>query len=354
MINPLRHASIWLGLPSSNQATGSGSLTLLLLMLIPASPGLGQILVGRGIGQGTVRVIGSIRTDGGQLPQAGVMVRIETEDGQLVVMGPATSDGAFAFESVAKLVCKLIVKAVGFETGEKYLDLTRTANIYQVTINLTPSRKIESLVPPPALSDAKATKSAQKEFARGESALDAKNLDAAKTHLEKAVKDSPCYARAQTELAMVLAEKHEMADAEAAARKARECDPDFVDAYMQLGMILNTEGKFSAGEAALQEGIRRAPADWQFYYQLATAHYGQKDFTKAEQDYQRVLSLNPSPPAEFRVKLADVYLKENNYEKAYAQMQEYLKAHPDGPFALKIKNIMQQMEAAGAVKKGTS
>lgn len=324
-------------------------------MVMVPSWSAGQIGQGMQNGPGgTVRVEGTIRAEAGQLPGAGVMVRFETEDGELAAQGLATSSGSFAFESVIKKICQLIVTADGFETFRQTVDLTRTTNTFVITIDLVPARKTEPTVAPPALSDAKASKKAQKEFEKGDTALNARKLSEAQTHLEKAVSDSPCYARAQTELAMVLAEKQKMGKAEAAARKARECDPDFVEVYMQLGMILNTEKKFSEGEAALQEGIRRDPAQWQFYYQLATAHYGQKDFSKAEQDYQRVLSLNSSPPPEFRVKLADVYLKESNYEKAYGEMQEYLKAEPNGPFALKIKSIMQQMEAAGAVKKGKS
>lgn len=349
---PLSRGIVKLEIQSSLLAMCRLTLVFLSLMLVAASAGFGQMQLG--VGSGTVRVMGNIRTDAGQLPGAGVMVRIETEDGELMALGSATSDGAFNFESVAKKICRVTVTAQGFDTAEKTIDLTRTANMAQVTINLVPAHKTETLVAPPALSDARASKNAQKEFQKGDAALSARRLDEARNHLEKAVKDSPCYARAQTELATVLAEKQKLEEAEAAAGKARECDPDFIEAYMQLGMIMNTEKKFSEGEAALQEGIRRAPAQWQFYYQLATAHYGQKDFTKAEQDYQRVLSLNPSPPPEFRVRLANVYLKESNYGKAYSQMEEYLKAEPDGPFAGKIRSIMQQMETAGAVKKGKS
>ena len=57
----------------------------------------------------------------------------------------------------------------------------------------------------------------------------------------------------------------------------------------------------------------------------------------------------PSPPAEFHVKMADCYLKEKAFDKAYSQMDEYLKAEPDGRFAAKIKEIMQRMKAAGVL-----
>jgi tetratricopeptide (TPR) repeat protein len=307
------------------------------------------------LGQGkTARVEGTIRVEGGQVPGTGVIVRVETEDGDLVAQTPATSSGGFILDGVVKKIIKLVVTASGFETFQENLDLSRGANIFEVTVNLVPARKTERSSVAPALSDAQAPKNAQREYEMGDTDLTAQKLDEARTHLEKAVAYYPCFARAQTELAMVLAEKRKIVEAEAAAKKARDCDPDFLESYMQLGMILNNEKKFGESEAALQEGIRRAPAQWQFYYQLAVAHYGEGQFSKADVDCQRVLSINPSPPAEFRVKLADIYLKENLYDKAFAEMQEYLKTEPNGPFAQKVKNIMQQMQAAGAVQKDKS
>lgn len=202
----------------------------------------------------------------------------------------------------------------------------------------------------PSLSDAQAPKRARKEYAKGVDALAANKLDQARTHLGKAVAEYPCYARPQTDLAMVLSEQQKLAEAEAAVRKASACDPGFTESYLQLGLILNQEKKFAESEAALKEGVRQAPGQWRFHYELAAAHYGEKQFAKAEQDYQRVLALNATPPAELRVKLANVYLDEHRFDKAYEQMQEYLKAEPEGPLAEKIKKVMQKMRASGVVR----
>jgi tetratricopeptide (TPR) repeat protein len=303
---------------------------------------------------GQVRIEGTVRTEGGTLPSSGVSVRIENDDGEVEAQGRANSSGAFTLEGIHKKFCQLVVVAEGFEPFQETLDLTRKASIFEVTVNLIPLRKTNQATLHPAVTDAQAPKNAQKEYEKGEAALNARKLDEAQTHLEKAVAEYPCYARAQTVLAMVLGELGHMAEAEAAAKKARSCDPDFVEAYLQSGMILNNEKKFNESEEALQEGIRRAPSQWQFYYEIAAAHYAQGKFPLAEQDYQRVLSLNSTPPAELHVKLADVYLKENNYSKAYAEMEEYLKEDPNGHFAPKIKGIMQQMQAAGVVQKDKS
>jgi hypothetical protein len=64
----------------------------------------------------------------------------------------------------------------------------------------------------------------------------------------------------------------------------------------------------------------------------------------------KVQSLNPNAFADVHVRLADVYLKENAYDKAYTQIQAYLQAEPEGRFATKIKAIMRQMESSGALR----
>jgi tetratricopeptide (TPR) repeat protein len=245
---------------------------------------------------------------------------------------------------------RLIVTAEGFETWQQEIDLGEGANEYIVRITLSPLNKVKEIAAlAPALTDAQAPKTARKEYEKGSRALAARQFDEARTHLEKALSEFPCYARAQTDLAVVLTERRDLQGAEAALRKAMECDPGFPDAYTQLGQLLNAEKKFAESADLLQDGLRRSPGAWQFYYQLATAHYGLKQYSQAEEEYLKVQSLNPNAPAELHVKLADVYFKENAYDKAYAEMQAYLRAEPDGRFAAKIKGIMRQMESSGAV-----
>ena len=79
------------------------------------------------------------------------------------------------------------------------------------------------------------------------------------------------------------------------------------------------------------------------------AHFGLGQYSEAESEYLKVLALNSSPPAEFRVKLADVYLKEKAYDRAYSQMDQYLRAEPNGRFAGQVRSIMQQMKASGVL-----
>jgi tetratricopeptide (TPR) repeat protein len=302
--------------------------------------------------QSTVYLEGEVRTDAGATPSSGVKVRIETDEGNLIAEQPANSDGAFHFENLPKMNCRLVVTADGFEPHQEPLDL-RYGSIQNFrNITLRPVHKVkESLASAPARSDDLAPKNAKREYEEAERELAAKNFDGAKAHLANAVKEFPCYARAQTDLGTILEARRDLAGAEGALKKARECDPDYIDSYIVLGHMLNSQKRFADSEPILQEGMRRSPGSWQFYYQLGVAHFGLGQYSKAQSEYQKVLELNPIPPPEFRVKLADLELKEKAYDKAYSQMQEYLKAEPNGRFAPRVKSIMEQMKASGVLSQ---
>ncbi len=301
--------------------------------------------------QQTVDLAGQVVTDTGQTIRSGVMITLETDSGDRAAQTSANTEGHFELPGLRKMRYHLVVTAEGFETWRQDLDLGYGASQYVVKISLTPSRKIKEIAAAaPALTDDQAPKTARKEYAKGSHALAGRKLEEARAHLEGAVAEFPCYARAQADLAVVLTEQHELQGAETALRKAVQCDPGFPDAYTQLGQLLNAEKKFAESADLLQDGLRRSPGAWQFYYQLAIAHFGLKQYRQAEEEYLKVQSLNPNPPADLHVKLADVYLKENAYDKAYAQMQAYLQAEPEGRFAAKIKTIMRQMESSGSLR----
>ncbi len=303
-------------------------------------------------GEQTVRLEGRVRTDASVALRSGVKIRLETDQGQLVAEAPADSNGSFYFDNLRKTSYRLIVTADGFETYQESLSLGYGADIAIRIITLKPLQKRpDGAGARQPRSDSLAPKNAKREYERAAGALASKDLDAARAHLENAVKAYPCYARAQTDLAAILEAGHDLAGAEAALKKARECDPDYLDSYIVLGQMLNSQRQFLDSAQVLEEGLRRSPGSWQFYYQLGVAHFGLGQYAEAESEYLKVLALNSSPPAEFRVKLADVYLKEKAYDRAYSQMDQYLRADPNGRFAGQVRSIMQQMKASGVLSQ---
>ena len=307
----------------------------------------------RAAAQQDADINGNVRTKQGVALSSGVEVRLETGEHELVAEQPVNTAGEFYFLHIPKRDYVLTVSAEGFETYQQEINLGEGARNYNVVIVLNPAGKMpQANSSPPALSDAQAPKEARREYEKAEKALAAKKLAEARVRLARAVVAYPCYARAQTDLGMVFSLQQEYAKAEAALRKSLACDPGFIDAYIELGQLLNAEKRFGEALPLLAQGVRLSPDSWQFYYQSGVAQYGLKQYSAAESQYLKVQSLNSNPPAELNAKLADVYLRENAFDKAYEKMQQYLKADPQGRFAPRIREIMRQMESKGVVAAG--
>ncbi len=282
----------------------------------------------------------------------GVNVRLEMDDGNIFAERPVDSDGSFYFDGLTGRRYRLVVAAAGFETHSELIEFSEGIHLVVCDVILKRSPKDSGFpVPEGPRSDALAPKSARKEFEQASKDLEAQDLNKAQAHLERAVKEYPCYAQAQAHLATVLQVGHNAAGAEAALRKAIECDPDYLSSYILLGELLNDQKRYAESLEVLKGGERRAPSSWQICYQLGVAHFGLGQYGQAESEYQKVKDFNPTPPAELPLRLADIHLKEKAYDKAYVEMRQYLDAEPNGRFAPKVRGIVQQIDASGILKQ---
>lgn len=264
------------------------------------------------------------------------------------ITGP---DGRFAFHDLDNVRYRLRASAPGFEIAIKEADFNGPINEINLRIILRPL-KHRKAIPPVALSDTQAPRKARKEFSRGRRALKEDKLDEAQKHFENAVGDFPCYARAQTDLALVYVRGENVSSAEAALRKSISCDADFLEAYGWLAVVLNGTGRYIESQRILKEALRRAPNSWKFHYLLGEACSGLDQYDRAKEEFFKVRSLNSSPPAELHARLADLFHKMHEYDKAYAEMQAYLSAEPQGRFAERTRALMGEMISSGLVHPG--
>jgi len=73
-------------------------------------------------------------------------------------------------------------------------------------------------------------------------------------------------------------------------------------------------------------------------------HQHSGKYKEAEEEYLKAISLSDAVPAEVHLRLADAYSQQKDYDRAYAEMQTYLRIAPDGPLAAQTKAMLQQVE----------
>jgi tetratricopeptide (TPR) repeat protein len=296
-----------------------------------------------------IPVSGQVVTEEDAVITSGVKIVVETRDGTPMAALKADSQGHFEIPNLFRKTYLLTVSAEGFYPDQHYLDLKDGGlgpRTLRIVLTRAPRRRTSS--PSPALTDMSAPKEARKAFERAVHALHANRLDLARKEFEKAIAEHPCYARALTGLAAVQTAAQDSDAAAANLRHAIQCDAGFPDAFASLGRLLNSQKKFVESEEILKQGLRVSPQAWQLYDQLATAHYNEGQYDKAEEEWLRVLSINSAPPSELHAKLAAVYLQAGARDKAYSEMQAYLHADPNGRFASKFRAMSQDLGPSGA------
>ena len=298
-----------------------------------------------------VSVVGKVTTEGGQPIPSGATVSVQGDNGTTVAQQSVDSQGHFEIDNLAsgRRLYRLIVKAEGYYPSEQSLDLRDGSAAVTVQVVLTrASKTAESGAAPPLLTDLNAPRKARKAYEKGVREFDARRLPEAQRDFAAAVAEYPCYARAQTSLAAVLISKRDLRAAETALRKAIQCDPGFANSYASLGRVLNSEKRFAESEAALKQGLRTSPKDWVLYDELGAAHYNQEMYPQATEEWLRAVSLNPDAPSDLHAKLAAAYLRQGITDKAYAEMQTYMRLDPSGRFAAQARSLMHQIESSSS------
>jgi tetratricopeptide (TPR) repeat protein len=311
--------------------------------------GMSIVLVGPALGQQPVGIEGRVRTVRGQVIRSGE-VRLETPGGTLVSRQPCDSDGRYQFLGLSQALYRIVVSAEGYQTYQQDVDLSNSPHVWTVNVYLNPQEKTDTTGALPSLNDQAAPKEARKNYEKGARALQEKHYREARNRLEKALAAYPCYARAKADLALVDLQERKLENAEGEFQQATQCDAGYVEAYQKLGQLYNVEKKFAESEATLLAGLRHSPAAWRLYYELGTTHYGMGRYQEAEQDYLKAQSFNANLPSEFHARLADVYLNMRAYDRAYQEMQDYLRADPNGMYADKIRKVAAKLQSTGVLE----
>ena len=297
---------------------------------------------------------GQVQTKDGRPVSEGVMVTLDTSDGVPVETHQTDWNGNFDFVGLSVGIYNLSVKAEKFQNYRQTLDFTDARVTYHsVNVVLLPIDKpVASLSAQPALTDEAAPKSARKEFEKGRRAWRENKPTEARKHLEKAIEEYPCYARAQAILAEVDFAEHKLESAEADYKRAIHCDGTYSDAFYQLAQLYMTERRPAESEAILRQALRLSPSAWLFHYQLGNAQFVLGEYQQASQDFLIAQSLHPEMPAEFHIKLANIYLRMDEFPKALAEIDTYLRLSPDGPYAASARKISEKLRGGGATGVG--
>jgi tetratricopeptide (TPR) repeat protein len=128
-------------------------------------------------------------------------------------------------------------------------------------------------------------------------------------------------------------DKKDLKGAEAAFDRSVELDKNNSDAVIQLGQVQAAKGEVDQAIATYQQAVKDHPGVPEFYTLLGELYGSKRDWTKAQEAYQKTLALKPGDPIAAN-NLANVMLQNGgNIDVAMSLAQTARRGLPDSPGA---------------------
>jgi len=184
-------------------------------------------------------------------------------------------------------------------------------------------------------------KQAQAEVQKSLESLGKNEVEGAKKHLLTALDLAPHYAEAWNQLGVIAYQTGEYPVAEQHFRRALKEDPGAYWALVNLGGALLAVGKDAEALDINQKAVRRAPEDALAHSQLGKSYLVLGNLEKAENHLRQAKALDPRHFSSPQLALADLYFLQSRFEERIRELEEYLKYHPDGHFAERVRALLK-------------
>jgi superkiller protein 3 len=147
------------------------------------------------------------------------------------------------------------------------------------------------------------SKGAAKHYNKAADLINKHKYQAAVTHLQLALQDSPQFVEAYYPLGFAQAKLGNYDEAIAALNKALELKPDYKEVkdilptvYAQKGSDLRNKKEFDEAIKCFQKALELNPQNAQIYYALGVTYADKRDIEKAVQSLNQAIQLNPKGP----------------------------------------------------------
>ncbi len=132
-------------------------------------------------------------------------------------------------------------------------------------------------------------------------------------------------------------------------QKSIELKSDYAPGHYLLAVAYDQQGKKDDAIARLEEIKRTAPENIGILFQLGMLHWRKEDMEKAQDEFERVISLNPDY-SNARYMLGLVYDKKEEKEKAISEFEKVAQLNPDNQEVQQIiRNLKDGLPALDGI-----
>jgi tetratricopeptide (TPR) repeat protein len=181
------------------------------------------------------------------------------------------------------------------------------------------------------------------DYDEGRKALSRRDADGAVRHFERAVETAPQFSAAWNELGTVAYQTGNYVRAEECFKRALDEDPHSYEPLVNLGGVEVTLGKTERALDYNIHAVLERPRDALAQSQLGMAYFqaGNDDLALKHLDIAR--GLDPAHFSHPQLLMAEIHLRRKDRAAAAADMEEFLKFHPDWPKAAEMRQAVAQL-----------
>ena len=308
-------------------------------------------------GSNTATVSGIVLTEGLNQRLEHVTVRLCDTGGNLIEETTTSDSAEFLFRGLQRGRYILTFEANAFQKAEVHLDLSFASN-KGMTVYMKPVVTESGPVPSGTMISAhelSMPEAARELVDRGRKKLYAeKDAKGGLKDFEQAVSVAPSYYEAYREIAVAQLGIGKADEAIKSFRKSIEVSNDsYGDADVGLGTLLVEKGDLEAGEKAIRRGVELNPKSWMGFFELGKLDLNRNRLASSLESAERARMLSPNSPVVYRL-LANIHLRQKNYEDLLADLDAYLKLDPDSPAGVRAKEMRGQIQRELAKSDGAA
>lgn len=278
-------------------------------------------------------------------PATHVQVSLQSEMGQTLAQTFTDNDGRFSFGELDKGDYVVSVALSGYQPARELVDGSReVGEEYVVSLFLHPlvSKKKNIEITSPSLI----TK-AQTSFQTGHQLLQQQRFREAIAPLSAATAAQPNLAAAYDDLGTAYFGAGNLSAAEKSWQQALRLDPRLGSAAINLARLANDRHD-TPRATVLLDSAQKAGADaWPYHLERGRAAYAMKNWPVASRELNVALQKGASAQPAIYIMLANLNVKAGELPQARRMFEAYIAAAPNGQFAPRAREIVQQMIAKG-------
>jgi tetratricopeptide (TPR) repeat protein len=164
------------------------------------------------------------------------------------------------------------------------------------------------------------------------------------TLLEQAIAEAPRFVEALNTLGTIYNQKREYAKAEGYFREALRHEPEAFAPLVNLGGVLLAQRKYQEALRYNREAAEMRPNDALARCQLGWVYLHLDELERAATELQEAKRLDPGHFSRPQLGLASIHARRAQPAEAIAEMEDYLRRHPDDPDAPQIRDEIARLK----------